>query len=180
MTNAAESGSTNPSYDRICSLLEKSAYDPTAIPLLEAYVNAQVVEDAPYSFDANRTLAKLYLFFPQLAVDNKIEVSMALILFLALLQYPFSSDFLALSCLISERVQGKEPCTTLIRYVDRQTVVVTQPSSYPYSAHPFLKKKKNLSLLSFCCRVFSVSNFFLYLFILFFQMLQVVGKLSIH
>lgn len=137
MTNASESGSTNPSYDMICSLLEKSAYDPTAIPLLEAYVNAQVVEDAPYSFDANRTLAKLYLFFPQLAVDNKTEVSMAFILFLALLQYPFSSDFLALSCLISERVQAKEPCTTLIRYVDRQTVLVTQPSFYPYSAFPF-------------------------------------------
>ena len=122
MTNATESGSTSPNYDTICSLLEKSVYDPTAIPLLEAYVTAQVVDGAPYSFDANRTLAKLHLFFPESAVDNKIEICMALILFLALLQYPYSSDFLALSCLISERVQSTEPCATLIRYGDRPTL----------------------------------------------------------
>lgn len=116
MTTAADS-TKSPSYETICSLLETSAYDPKIFPVLEAYVRAQVAEGAQYSFDANRTLAKLHLFFPQLVADSDGGSSMALVLFLALLQYPYSTDFFALSCLIPERIQSKEPCTTLVRYV---------------------------------------------------------------
>ena len=105
----------NPSYDTISSLLETSAYDPAIVPALEAYARAQVSspEAAPYYFDANRTLAKLHQFFPQLCQDEGVT---SLILFLAMLKFP-STDFFALSCLIPESAQGKEPCATLVRYV---------------------------------------------------------------
>jgi hypothetical protein len=111
------------SHSEIQNLLNSSAYDPNIVSKLEAYVRAQVSAvassivaselDVKYSFDANRTLVKLYRFFPHLEGEQGITIT-ALAAFLALLQFP-DTDFMALSCLIPERVQSLEPCATLVR-----------------------------------------------------------------
>lgn len=116
-----------PAHQEIQTLLTQSAYDPAIVPKLEAYVRAQVnavastlvASDSPdvrYSFDANRTLVKLYQFFPHLEGELGMTVT-ALAAFLAMLEFP-DTDFAALSCLIPERVQEMEPCTTLVRCAD--------------------------------------------------------------
>mmetsp|Transcript_11210 Transcript_11210/g.23636 ORF Transcript_11210/g.23636 Transcript_11210/m.23636 type:complete len:278 (+) Transcript_11210:110-943(+) len=112
------------SYGEIQALLAESAYDPAIVQKLEAYVRAQVsavastlvaseTPDVQYSFDANRTLVKLYHFFPHLEGELGMTIT-ALAAFLALLQFP-ETDFMALCCLIPERVQSTEPCATLVR-----------------------------------------------------------------
>ena len=59
--------------------------------------------------DANRSLLKLYQFYPQNLKEDKV----ALILLLALLQFP-STDLLALRDLVPERVQKAEPCQSIL------------------------------------------------------------------
>lgn len=112
---AATSASTPPSitYETIVGLLEHSAYNPGIVPQLEAYVNAQASNSQQYSFEANRTLLKLYQFFPHLADENYIS----LVLFLTIVEFP-STDCTALCCLIPEKNQSREPCATLIRCAD--------------------------------------------------------------
>lgn len=104
--------STPPTHAAILELLEHSAYNPEIVPQLEAYVEAQLT-NAAYSFDANRTLLKLYQFFPHLADEGYISKA----LFLALLEFP-STDFTALACLVSEKIQSREPSATLVRCAD--------------------------------------------------------------
>ena len=94
----------------IQSLLETGAYSAESIPQLERYVNDQVAGLVPYQFDANRTLAKLFQFFPEKASD----LILARILTLAMLQFP-KTDVLALLCLIPEKNQESEPIATVIR-----------------------------------------------------------------
>lgn len=111
------------SHSEIQTLLSTSAYDPAVCPKLEAYVRAQVSAvasslvasetDVQYYFDANRTLIKLYQFFPHLEGELGMTIT-ALAAFLALLQFP-GTDFMALTCLIPDRVQSMEPCATLVR-----------------------------------------------------------------
>lgn len=111
---------TPPTHATILDILEHSAYNPGIVPQLESYVDAQlnqIIEgninasnDYRYSFDANRTLLKLYQFFPHLANDHIISK----IFFLALFEFP-STDFTALACLVSEKIQSREPCATLMR-----------------------------------------------------------------
>lgn len=109
-----------PTHEDVLALLEDSAYNPAIVNQLEAYAKSQVETlylssggKAAYSFDANRTLAKLYQFFPHLADSSNY----ALILLLALLEFP-STDFSALGYLIPERVQEIEPAVTLVRCSD--------------------------------------------------------------
>ena len=101
------------SHVEIQTLLAESAYNPAITPQLEKYVRAQVsavsstlvASESPnvqYCFDANRTLIKLYNFFPHLEGEQGINIT-ALAAFLALLQFP-NTDFMALTCLIPERV----------------------------------------------------------------------------
>ena len=112
------------SHGQIKNLLSESAYDPSVCTKLEAYVRAQVSAvastlvasespDVQYCFDANRTLIKLYQFFPHLEGEVGMTIT-SLAAFLALLQFP-STDFISLTCLIPERVQSMEPMTTLVR-----------------------------------------------------------------
>lgn len=112
------------SYSEIQTLLKESAYNPAVCRHLEAYVRAQASAvasalaasespDVRYCFDANRTLIKLYQFFPHLEGEPGMAVT-ALAVFLALLRFP-NTDFAALSCLVPERVQSTEPCATLVR-----------------------------------------------------------------
>lgn len=102
-----------PSHTTILGLLEHSAYNPGIVPQLEAYVDAQLSAAAPYSFEANRTLLKLYQFFPHLADEGYIAST----LFLSLIEFP-STDCTSICCLIPEKVQSREPCASLIRCAD--------------------------------------------------------------
>jgi translation initiation factor 3 subunit K len=99
------------SPDEIKYLLDLG-YKADSAPKLEALVNAQVNGETPYCFEANRTLLKLYQFFPQLQEDG----TTARILLLSLLKFP-STDLLALLCIVPERVQTREPSVTIIRCV---------------------------------------------------------------
>lgn len=112
---SASSTPPPPSHEVICTLLSHSKYNPAIIPQLQAYANSEaqalISGDpslAPYDFNANRTLVKLYQFFPHL--EN--EDCTALILLLSLLEFP-STDFMALCCLVPDKVQSK--CSTLVR-----------------------------------------------------------------
>ncbi|KAL3809278.1 hypothetical protein ACHAXA_001655 [Cyclostephanos tholiformis] len=111
-------------HAQVQTLLSESSYDPSVCSKLESYVRAQVSAvastlvasespDVRYSFDANRTLIKLYQFFPHLEGETGVEIT-ALASFLSLLRFP-DTDFVALCCLIPERVQSTEPCATLVR-----------------------------------------------------------------
>lgn len=101
-----------PSSDEVAKLLATQAYSPDIVPQLADYARAQAEGKAPYNFDANRTLIKLYTFFPHLEDENTI----AIVLLLSLIEYP-STDTLALSYLVPDRVQNREPCATIMRYV---------------------------------------------------------------
>lgn len=114
------SNETTPTYAQISTLLQNSAYNPTIVKDLESYVKAEAssllatstsATTTPYYFDANRTLIKLYQFFPHLANESYI----ALIFLLSLLECPSSStDFLAISFLVSDKVQSRELCASVI------------------------------------------------------------------
>ena len=111
------------SLDEIKALLEdqsQSLYNPDNVAKLEAYVTAQVSGKAPYYFDANRVLLKLYSFYPESANDSIT----AQVLLLSLLEFP-STDLLALLCLVAN--QTGEPTATIVRYVyERETKVIVQ------------------------------------------------------
>ena len=94
----------------IQSLLETGAYSAATIGQLEKYVDAQMTGSAPYHYGANRTLAKVYQFFP----DQANNAVLARILTLALLHFP-KTDVLALTCLIPEVTQETEPIASVIR-----------------------------------------------------------------
>lgn len=91
------------------AILKKSPYASSNQPTLEAYVDAQAAGQAPYYMDANRSLLKLYQFFPQKSSDDKV----ALILLLALLEFP-STDLLACRYLVPDRIQKAEPCSAIL------------------------------------------------------------------
>lgn len=108
-----------PTHATIQSLLQTSAYNPAIIPQLETYVRAQLSsastslssgDDAQYSFDANRTLVKLYQFFPE-REDGEV---VSMVAFLALMNWP-KVEMGCLQCLVGEGVMGSEPCATLVR-----------------------------------------------------------------
>jgi hypothetical protein len=98
------------SKQAIEELLKSSPYAASNQAQLEAYVDAQAKGDAPYYMDANRSLLKLYQFFPQSANESKIST----ILFLAMLEFP-STDFLAMSYLVPERVQKADSCAGIVK-----------------------------------------------------------------
>ena len=91
------------------ALLKRSPYNASSQPQLEAYVDMQAAGNAPYYMDANRSLLKLYQFSPQTSSEQKIST----IMLLALLEYP-SSDLLALSYLIPEKLSKTEPLASIL------------------------------------------------------------------
>ena len=105
---------STPTLQEITELLTHSAYNPAIVPQLEAYLVAQATtpETSPYCYTANRTLIKLYQFFPHLADDEK----MTLTLILALANRS-GMEFASLTCLISEKTQAREPMAGICRYV---------------------------------------------------------------
>jgi len=109
-----------PSPSTISNLLETQTYNPNIVAQLELYLHSQIQSAAgdkpnPYNFDANRTLVKLYQFFPNMAkVENLILVELLALVYGNDAQEA-SVDFGALGCLISEAVKKEEPFPTLIR-----------------------------------------------------------------
>jgi len=106
---------STPTFQEITKLLTHSAYNPAIVPQLEAYLVAQATtpETSPYCYTANRTLIKLYQFFPHLADDEK----MTLTLILALANRS-GMEFASLTCLISEKTQAREPMAGICRCAD--------------------------------------------------------------
>jgi hypothetical protein len=83
---------------------------------LEAYVKCEATGAAPYHLDANRTLLKLYQFFPQ--QTNNTNDMTALVLLLSLLEYP-NTDLLVVSSLVPERTQQQNSlCATILQCAD--------------------------------------------------------------
>jgi len=115
--------SDKPSPSEIINLLETQTYNPNIVPQLESYLHSQIQPAAgggdkqpnPYNFQANRTLVKLYQFFPNKAkVENLILVELLALVYGNDAQEA-SVDFGALGCLISEAVKKEEPFPALIR-----------------------------------------------------------------
>lgn len=101
-----------PPIEYVESLMVKGSYKTSNQSTLEAYVDAQATGDGEYYFEANKALLKIYQFLPETADPNKV----ALILLLAMLDFPSATtDWLALSYLIPERLQKTEPISTVLR-----------------------------------------------------------------
>mmetsp|Transcript_9962 Transcript_9962/g.24230 ORF Transcript_9962/g.24230 Transcript_9962/m.24230 type:complete len:231 (+) Transcript_9962:130-822(+) len=101
-----------PPKEYVESLMKKGSYKTSNQPTLEAYVDAQATGEGDYYFEANKALLKIYQFLPKEVDPNKV----ALVLLLAMLEYPSTStDWLALSYLIPERLQKAEPICTVLR-----------------------------------------------------------------
>ncbi len=101
--------SGKPTKEAVEALLKKSPYSSSNEATLEAYVDAQASGEASYYMDSNRSLLKLYQFYPQNLKEDKV----AIILLLALLEYP-TTDLLALRYLVPERLHKAEPCSSIL------------------------------------------------------------------
>lgn len=101
---------TTPTRESVEALLSKSPYSATNQATLEAYVDGQAKGECPYYMDANRSLLRIYQFSPESANPTKIS----LILLLALLEFP-STDVLALSYMVPERLQKTDTCATILK-----------------------------------------------------------------
>lgn len=97
--------------EEIEKLLEPASYSADNIPKLEEYVQSQLSGAVPYSFDANRSLAKLYQIYPE--STNKERV-LARILMLTMVEFP-STDMLGLLCVISEKDREAEVLAEIIK-----------------------------------------------------------------
>lgn len=102
-----------PSREAMEKTLVKSPYSSSNQSALEAYLDGQAAGERPYYMEANKALLKIYQFSPQVSNPSKT----ALILLLAMLEFP-STDLLALSYLVPERVQKSEPCTSILKSAD--------------------------------------------------------------
>ena len=101
-----------PPREYVESLMTKGSYKTSNQSTLEAYIDAQATGEGEYYFEANKALLKIYQFLPKAVDTNKV----ALVLLLAMLEFPTAStDWLALSYLIPERLQKQEPVTTALR-----------------------------------------------------------------
>jgi hypothetical protein len=97
-----------PSETEIRSLLTSQSYSASSVAPLEEYLAAQVAGEAPYVFDAVRTLIKLYQLFPETCNEQNIGRGYML----ALLEYP-NTDLLALSYMVPQPILDKEYCATI-------------------------------------------------------------------
>lgn len=98
-----------PTETEINALLSGDACSADTVPKFEEYVTAQVAGQVPYHADAVRRLIKLYQFFPQTSKPEKVAEA----LFLALLQFPSPTDFLALKYMIPTTTMNQEPCDSV-------------------------------------------------------------------
>lgn len=99
----------------IDNLLSKNRFSATIIPQLESFAVSQASGSSPYDFEANRTLVKLYQFFPQ---ESKTEYQ--LLVYLLALIYGQDSDVGAIHCLIPEQVKCQDPFPLAIAAVEHR------------------------------------------------------------
>lgn len=107
-----------PSESDIRSLITNTSYTASSISPLEEYLKLCCEGNIVYIFDAIRTLVKLYQLFPMNDVEatkNIRNVNIGYACMLALLEYPNSTDLLALSYLIPQTVTLKEPCSSIFK-----------------------------------------------------------------
>jgi len=106
----------HPSESDVRSILTAS-YSPSSVPKLEEYLMAACRGDAPYIFDAVRTLVKLYQLFPSTSSPKNIGYACLLTLLQGYCNDSSSTDLLALSYLIpvSSGVAKEEPCFTIFK-----------------------------------------------------------------
>jgi hypothetical protein len=97
-----------PSENDIRTLLSSQSYSASMVQPLEEYLAAQTSGEAPYMFDAVRTLVKLYQLFPE---HSKEDLTVHAYL-LAMLEYP-STDNLALSYMIPQPILSKDVCASI-------------------------------------------------------------------
>lgn len=84
-------------------LQSTDCYNPANIAALESYVASQAsdIKSNPYNFEANRTLVKLYQFFPE---NSKVEYQ--LLATLLSLIFGSETDVGTILCLIPESVKS--------------------------------------------------------------------------
>ena len=96
-----------PTESEIRNVISQGYY-PSSVEPLEAYLNSMAKGDAPYLFDAVRTLVKLYQLYPETCDD---EMKVARCLMLALLRYP-ATDLTALFYMVPH-ILTREPFGTI-------------------------------------------------------------------
>lgn len=97
-----------PSQEDIRTLVSSQSYSVSMVQPLEEYLAAQASGEAPYMFDAVRTLVKLYQLFPE---QSKEDVTVQAYM-LAMLEYP-STDTLALAYMIPQPILSKGDCASI-------------------------------------------------------------------
>lgn len=97
-----------PSENDIRTLLSSQSYSTSMVQPLEEYLAAQAAGEAPYMFDAVRTLVKLYQLFP----EHSNEEWTVRAYMLAMLEYP-STDNLALSYMIPQPILSQDVCVSI-------------------------------------------------------------------
>jgi hypothetical protein len=102
------------SSSEISAKLSSDRYSPLIIPDLESFLKDQASGEA-YDFEANRTLVKLYQFFPAQANAEYqlLAATLALI-------YGNESDVGAILCLIPESVKSSSDSAALIAAVENR------------------------------------------------------------
>lgn len=107
-----------PTRELVEAELAKSPSSTSHKSLLEAFVDVQAAAvggnnlEAVYYFDANKKLLKIYQFLPHTANPDKI----ATVVLLSMMRYPATtSDRLALSYVIPDRMQKVEPTASVLR-----------------------------------------------------------------
>jgi translation initiation factor 3 subunit K len=104
--------SEKPPREYVESLVSKGAYKTSNKTTYEEYVNAQIAGEGEYYFEANKALLKIYQFLPQSMDMSKV----ASVLLLSILQYSTrTTDFLALSYMVPDRIQKTEPIASIIQ-----------------------------------------------------------------
>ena len=122
----------------IINLVSTTSYTPSSIPLLEEYVKSCCTGEMNYIFDAVRTLIKLYQLFPLSTTSGSTADSVeaaaaasssstktaaksirthyiAYCCFLAMIQYPNTTDLLAFTYMIPQTTTLKEPCSFVFK-----------------------------------------------------------------
>jgi len=108
------------SSSEIADLLETQTYNPAIVPQLESNLHLQISSPTqnPYSFQANRTLVKLYQFFPSMVNTENLMLAEMLALVYGYDCQEGNVDCGALGCLISEKVKKEDPFPELLRCAD--------------------------------------------------------------
>lgn len=106
----------NSNKEDIDLLLTTQTYNPDIVPKLESYLYSQadLCLPQPYFYDANRTLLKLYQFFPHLIRSECLALAECL----SIVYGVDGVDFGSLTCLIPDTFKRNEPFPTLKRCAD--------------------------------------------------------------